>query len=239
MTDQNSTEQLLELMIQLKKTTPDAARKILSSQPAIAYALISLMVSIGAINVDVFQKTLAQFHESNARGQAAAAPVPATIASALPISALPPHIQAQYRTATPPTHTPTPPQVGTYGYPTQQGYPLPAPSQGYPQPGAPNPVYAAYGGQPQQSQNQPQPGYPGYPPAGAPSGSYSAPPPNGTAGGRPQSAPAVRPEMLAAFPEDQKALIMHVVSMTQEQLNALPADQRGTYLQIRTTLGIH
>ena len=38
-----------------QKTTSNAARDILSSQPAIAYALISLMVSVGAINIDVFQ----------------------------------------------------------------------------------------------------------------------------------------------------------------------------------------
>lgn len=71
MADQGSTEQLLELLIQLKvsqllsmkgtaaiqtqKTTPKAARDILNAQPAIAYALISLMVSMGAINVEVFQ----------------------------------------------------------------------------------------------------------------------------------------------------------------------------------------
>lgn len=74
MAEQSSTEQLLELLVQLKvsvffstrriahiqtyhcqKTTSNAARDILSSQPAIAYALISLMVSVGAIDVEVFQ----------------------------------------------------------------------------------------------------------------------------------------------------------------------------------------
>lgn len=75
MANQSSTEQLLELLVQLKvsicslyvdqiprylcqKTTSNAARDILNSQPAIAYALISLMVSVGAINVDVFQVVL-------------------------------------------------------------------------------------------------------------------------------------------------------------------------------------
>ena len=36
-----------------QKTTPDAARTILNSQPQIAYALITLMVNMNAINVDV------------------------------------------------------------------------------------------------------------------------------------------------------------------------------------------
>ncbi|KAF5352626.1 hypothetical protein D9756_006266 [Leucocoprinus leucothites] len=232
MADQSNTEQLLELLVQLKKTTPEAARGILSSQPAIAYALIRLMVSVGAINVEVFQKTLAQYHESNARAQPTPSvpPVPPAAASTPPISALPPHLQSQYRTSTPPTNAPTPP-VGAYGYPGQPGY---APPQGYPQPGGSTPGYASYGAQP-----QPQPGYPSYPPQAGPSPGYSAPPPSAAAGGRSQSGSAVRPDMLTAFPEDQKALIMHVVSMTSEQLNSLPPEQRNTYMQIRATLGIH
>ncbi|KAF9440173.1 hypothetical protein P691DRAFT_768172 [Macrolepiota fuliginosa MF-IS2] len=66
MADHSSTEQLLELLIQLKKTTPKAARDILNNQPAIAYALISLMVSMGAINVEVFQlNSMNRTHEVN------------------------------------------------------------------------------------------------------------------------------------------------------------------------------
>lgn len=49
------SEQLIELMLQLKKTTPAAAKQILNSQPQIAYALITLMVSMNAINLEVFQ----------------------------------------------------------------------------------------------------------------------------------------------------------------------------------------
>ncbi|KAF7331529.1 Abhydrolase-4 domain-containing protein [Mycena kentingensis (nom. inval.)] len=49
------TEQLLELMLHLKQATPAAAKQILNSQPQIAYKLISLMVSMNAIDIDVFQ----------------------------------------------------------------------------------------------------------------------------------------------------------------------------------------
>ena len=77
MSDVNlATEQLLELLLTLKvklesqltlsnygpanwyqKTTPAAARGILNDQPAIAYALITLMVSMNAIDIEVFQVT--------------------------------------------------------------------------------------------------------------------------------------------------------------------------------------
>ncbi|KAJ3574358.1 hypothetical protein NP233_g1825 [Leucocoprinus birnbaumii] len=229
MADQSSTEQLLELMIQLKKTTPKAARDILSSQPAIALVLAFSLLSTGP---DLTQKTLAQYHESNARSQPtpSAPSVPPVATSTPPISALPPHLQTQYRTSTPPTNTPTPP-VTAHGYPSQQGYA--PPPQGYPQAGGSTPGYLSYGGQPQA-----QPSYPSYPQQPVPPPTYGAPPP-AAAPPRPQAASGVRPEMLAAFPEDQKALIMHVLSMTPEQLNSLPPEQRSTYMQIRATLGVH
>ncbi|KAJ7123153.1 hypothetical protein C8R44DRAFT_876335 [Mycena epipterygia] len=123
MSNQFATEQLLELLLQLKKTTPAAARHILNDRPPIAYALITLMVSMNAINFDVFQKTLSDFGAATA--QAAQAPVPAPPPV---LSAIPPHLQPpsepHSRTNTPPTQAP---------YPNQQpsGYGQPPPNQGY------------------------------------------------------------------------------------------------------------
>ena len=48
-------EQLLELLIQLQKTTPEQARAILNAQPAIGYALVPLMAKMGILNLDVLQ----------------------------------------------------------------------------------------------------------------------------------------------------------------------------------------
>jgi cleavage stimulation factor subunit 2 len=65
-------EQLIELLLELKasnallflgivraqrsqRTTPDQAKAILNSQPQIAYALVSLMVKIGIIDIPIFQ----------------------------------------------------------------------------------------------------------------------------------------------------------------------------------------
>ncbi|KAF4608154.1 hypothetical protein EYR40_000498 [Pleurotus pulmonarius] len=81
MSDQSATlatNQLLELLLQLKKAGPAAARQILNSQPQIAYALITLMVSMNAVDFGVFHKTLAEFTPpsgSNSTSTTAVAPV--------------------------------------------------------------------------------------------------------------------------------------------------------------------
>ncbi|KAF9218546.1 hypothetical protein BS17DRAFT_791168 [Gyrodon lividus] len=115
-------EQLIELMLTLKKTTPDQARAILTSTPQIAYALIALMVKMNAVDVQVLQKTLAAYSAN--MPPPSAPPTSQTPAQALliqPASAVPPHF-SQYRTPTPQTHTPphynghghTPPSQGPY-----------------------------------------------------------------------------------------------------------------------------
>ncbi|KAG6864252.1 hypothetical protein C0991_011073 [Blastosporella zonata] len=217
-----AAEQLLELLLQLKsqKTTPEAARSILNGQPQIAYALMTLMVKMNAVNFEVFQKTLADYG-STSKAPAAAAPTPTpvsssyTSASATPVPALPPHMHPQaqhYRTATPPSQaypysngrTPPPPQQQQHGQ---------APFQ-------PAPVHAGYG----YNQSQPTYGYPG----------YSATPPAPVA----QPMPAGIQSSLSGFPEDQRALLMRVITMTPEELNALPPPERQTYIQLRNTLGV-
>ncbi|KAF8195051.1 hypothetical protein BJ912DRAFT_1040592 [Pholiota molesta] len=233
-----AAEQLLELLLTLKKTTPEAARTILNNQPAIAYALMTLMVSMNAVNIEVFQKTLAEFGAANAPDTSSSAPsanalsgptsANAPPAASAPISAIPPHLQAQYRTATPPssssaaaaaaaqapTHTPTPP----YGYsaaPNGGGYGVQGQGYGYQQQQQQGGYgqYPQYQQQPQQQQQAG--GYTGYPGAG----------------------PAL-PDSLAGISDEQKGLIMRVLSMTPEQINMLPPADRATYIQIRATLGV-
>ncbi|KIK68830.1 hypothetical protein GYMLUDRAFT_34821 [Collybiopsis luxurians FD-317 M1] len=152
------SEQLIELMLQLKKTTPAAAKQILNSQPQIAYALISLMVSMNAVNYQVFQRTLADFAISQ--------PAP---------SAHPP--------------------------PQAQSYPPPPPA----------------------AQSAPQ----SYPYAQQP----PPPPP-------PPAAPTINPAILAAIPDDQKAMVMQVLSMTPEQLATLPPHDRANIMQLKATFGL-
>ncbi|KAF9528149.1 hypothetical protein CPB83DRAFT_883736 [Crepidotus variabilis] len=201
-----ANEQLLELLLTLKKTTPQAAKGILNAQPAIAYALIALMVSMNAVNIEVFQKTLAEY------GAAAAPPdpVPPQTVAPTPMPALPPHLQTQYRTGgslpptmpaiQPPMHTPTPP----YGYGAHPPPTLPLNGHGHGH--HTPPVQNNYGA---------AQGY-GY-------GHHAAPPV--------QQQPAL-PEALANIPPEQKALIMRVLSMTPDQINILPPNERATYIQI-------
>ncbi|KAJ7190209.1 hypothetical protein GGX14DRAFT_580017 [Mycena pura] len=198
----SSEEALIQLLLQLKKTTPDAARQILNERPPIAYALISLMVSMDAINIQVFQKILSDFSAASAPP-----PAPAALISApAPLSAIPPHLQPtsqpHSRGNTPPTQVPyqNPPQAA-YGYPPAHT-PTP-PTQGY---GPNRTPSVGYGG-----------GYNSAPPA-----DYGTPP-------RPA---ATIPDVLANIPEDQRQMLMGVLSMTPEQINNLPPADRANILQL-------
>ncbi|KAF9456513.1 hypothetical protein BDZ94DRAFT_1313643 [Collybia nuda] len=214
-----AAEQLLELLLQLKKTTPTAARQILNGQPQIAYALMTLMVSMNAVNFDVFQKTLAEYGNNKPVAPPSAPPSLLPSTSSTPVPAIPQHIQAspQFRTNTPPSMPPQAPPTG-YGYQgvnghtAQQSLSQPGYNAGY------GPSNSGYG------YNQPPAGYPGYP------SHYGAPPPAA-------APPPTIPDALSAIPDDQKALIMRVLSMSPEQIHMLPPNERATFIQLRATLG--
>ncbi|KAI9513122.1 hypothetical protein F5148DRAFT_468898 [Russula earlei] len=107
-------DQLIELLLELKRTGADQAKAVLNSQPQIAYALVALMVKIGIIDIPIFQQTLASF-----------APQQNGILASSTMSAVPPHLQAQNsRSGTPQFPTPPPgvysvgaPHTGPGGYP--------------------------------------------------------------------------------------------------------------------------
>ncbi|KAJ3901405.1 hypothetical protein F5879DRAFT_968334 [Lentinula edodes] len=151
------SEQLIELMLQLKKTTPAAAKQILNSQPQIAYALMTLMVFMNAVNFEVFQKTLAEFSQGASQPQ--------------------------------PQANPQPPPPQTYHRPTPPIYSQP-PTSAYP--------------------------------------SYASSTP----------APAINPAILAAIPDDQKVMVMQILSMTPEQLALLPPQDRANIMQLKSTFGL-
>ncbi|KAA1471443.1 hypothetical protein DENSPDRAFT_865159 [Dentipellis sp. KUC8613] len=182
-------DQLFELLLQLRKATPDQARSILNSQPHISYGLIALMVKMNAINVEVFQRTLATFGQQNG-----AAAQPAAVQPVVP--AIPPHMnQPHSRGETP--HYPTPPPAA---------FPAPRPPT--------QPAYGYTNGQPPQQQNP-----------------YAAPQPA-------PYPPSTLSDALAAIPEEQRVMIMHVVSMTPDQINQLPPAERANVMQLRASLGI-
>ncbi|EPQ60272.1 hypothetical protein GLOTRDRAFT_134986 [Gloeophyllum trabeum ATCC 11539] len=196
---QAQDDQLIELLLQLRKTTPEQARQVLNAQPQLSYLLISLMVKMNAINLEALQKTLASYIP--ATGQPAAPSVPGT--AAVPPSAIPPHVAAssQYRTATPP-NVPVPP--ASFQPPPSSAYP---PYHGAP----PTNTYGAPGGL-----GGPPP-LPGYPAAPAPA---------------PAPAPAITADALAAMPEQQRAMITRIITMTPETIRALPPHERDPINQI-------
>ncbi|KAI5119780.1 hypothetical protein M0805_009251 [Coniferiporia weirii] len=211
--------ELLELLVQLQKTTPESARAILNAQPAIGYALVPLMVRMGIVNLEVLQKTLSSYTASQTPAQPQAAP------------AVPPHVaQAQYQhQPTPPPASQTPnlayppaaaaPQYSTYQHPPQNGGQHAAYAQQYAQqyPAQAQPQYAAQQQQYQQHQRT------------APSAT-------------PTPAPVANaPALLGALgniPDDQREMIMRVIAMTPEQVNRLPPQDRAITIQLRATLGL-
>lgn len=183
---------------------------------------MKLMVEMNAINTEVFQaghstvleikiltlrqRTLTEFGAAPAG--AGAAPV---LPPPQPLPAIPPHMQppvtAAYRTATPPQHTPTPPYPGPT-YPGANGYPAYNGPTSNLVPAAPPALYPP----------QPAPSIFSATPVQAPAPPpVAAPPPTGA---------------LANMSEEQKALIVRVLSMTAEQINMLPPHERNLYIQI-------
>ncbi|KAL5519629.1 hypothetical protein ACEPAH_1312 [Sanghuangporus vaninii] len=214
-------DQLLELLVQLQKTTPEQARAILNAQPAIGYALVPLMAKMGVLNLEVLQKTLATYAGQTVPNTAAQVPTPVPP----PVPTIPAHI-AQ---VPPYGHQPTPPPPSipnAYSAPPNQPGSAPAPSgyPGYPPPQAPQ----------AQVQN-------GAAVAGSGGGAYPA-----QYGGLYQQQQQQQPQQtappgLGAFaniPDDQREMIMRVIAMTPEQIRSLPPQERAITLQLRATLGL-
>ncbi|KAI9057077.1 hypothetical protein FKP32DRAFT_1598565 [Trametes sanguinea] len=226
-------DQLLELLLTLKRTTPQEARTILNSQPQIAYALMAVMADVGAVKMEVVQETLAKYGAlPGASAPAApAAAVPPPAAPQPPPSAIPPHMQSQIppRGATPtyPSHGAPP------AYPPHAPAGYPGPSYGTPPPGPGQiPGYGA----PTHAQ-QPPPHVPhaphAQPPHMRPPHMQGAPPPAAT----PPTGPRL-PDAFAGLPEEQKALILRVMQMSREEIYALPPNERESIITLRNTLGM-
>ncbi|KAI0361136.1 hypothetical protein OH77DRAFT_1417345 [Trametes cingulata] len=228
-------DQLLELLLTLKRTTPNEARTILNSQPQIAYALMSVMADVGAVKMEVVQDTLAKYGAlpgASAPAAPAAAPVPPPAIPTQPASAIPPHMQSQMP---PRGGTPTYPPPGPHGPP--QGYPPHAPA-GYPGHGYGTPPPQAqmpgYGPPPTQPQHAPPHMQP--PPHMMPPPHMQGPPPQAAAPA-PPTGPRL-PDAFAALPEDQKAVIIRVMQMSREEVYAMPPNERENIIKLRATLGL-
>ncbi|KAH9837284.1 uncharacterized protein C8Q71DRAFT_757575 [Rhodofomes roseus] len=213
-------DQLLELLLQLKKTTPEEARAILHSQPQIAYALMAVLVNINAVNAEVVQNTMTAYSAQSGTAPAPA-PAPAPGPSAPPMPAIPPHLAQP------------PPRGGTPTYPPQRGatptYPPHQPA-GYPPSYSTPPPQHGFGGPLPASQI---PGLGAYPPQPAP-----APVPPPAASKSAQSAASILAAALQKVPDEQKPLVMQIISMTREEIFAMPPTERDNVIKLRSTLGL-
>ncbi|BEI81117.1 hypothetical protein CcaverHIS002_0202770 [Cutaneotrichosporon cavernicola] len=120
-----------------------------------------------------------------------------------------------------PPSAPAAPQAAYSGY-QREGY--------YPPPPAP----AAQ--QPPFRQQPPQPAYGAPPPAqqsGYGGGYGRSAPPAPPAPAAPPALPPATQAALAGLPEDQKAMLMQVLQLTPDQINALDAEQQASVRQLR------
>ncbi|KAI0830759.1 hypothetical protein BC628DRAFT_1355504 [Trametes gibbosa] len=227
-------DQLLELLLTLKRTTSNEAKTILNSQPQIAYALMAVMADIGAVKMEVVQEALAKYGALPGAASVPPAPPAAVVPPAtIPqqsAPAIPPHMQSQVppRGATPtyPSHGAYPPPQAPPTYPAA-GYRTPPPGPGYgSSPHAQNtpphiPPHAPAHIQPPPPHMQIQPPHAQVPPA-------AAAPPTG---------PRL-PDAFAALPEEQKGVILRVMQMSREEVYAMPPSERENIIKLRATLGL-
>ncbi|KAF9027525.1 hypothetical protein BDZ89DRAFT_1160759 [Hymenopellis radicata] len=175
---------LTEVLAQMKAfviTHPDHARKVLQTNPQLAYALFQALVLNNIVDPSILQRM------REASGMSAP-PAPPPSAQ-LP----PPAVPATY---------PPPPMQQYPGYP-----PMPPAPMMYPPPG-PNSYYRP----------------PLAPGMGAP------PPP-------PQQSQAQMPASLAGVSEEQRAVLLQVLNMTPDRINALPEGERAAIQQLRAQFG--
>ncbi|KAI0652317.1 hypothetical protein C8Q79DRAFT_936992 [Trametes meyenii] len=223
-------DQLLELLLTLKRTTPNEARTILNSQPQIAYALMAVMADVGAVKMEVVQETLAKYGALPGAPAPAAPAAPASSASVAqqPAPAIPPHMQSQ-----------VPPRGGTPNYPPHpppQAYPPHAPA-GYPGHGygTPPPGPVPGHGLPPYAQ-QPPPHTPHPPPHMQPP--HMAAPHTQALPPTAAPPPPRLPDAFAGLPEEQKAVILRVMQMSRDEVYAMPASERENIIKLRVTLGL-
>ncbi|SPO37531.1 related to Cleavage stimulation factor [Pseudozyma flocculosa] len=221
--------QLLDIMGQMKAltaTSPDQARALLTGHPQLAYALFQAMLMMNVVDPAILQRILG--------ASGAVPPAAAAVAAAVPAVA-----------GGPPPPPPTGPMSGPLGYggPMATGTPPHHPmSQGPPGPpppmGRPAPAPYDYTGGPSATHTPPGP----YsrpaptPPHGMARPPGVAPPPP------PPSAPAGAAGGLGALAgqnlgEEQRQLLMQVLQLTPDQINALPPDQKASIMQLKAQFG--
>ncbi|KAK7473155.1 hypothetical protein VKT23_001255 [Stygiomarasmius scandens] len=187
-------------------THPDQARALLVAHPQLSYALFQALLLNRVVDESILQRMLAA---TGARTQPPlAAPSPAPGMSQPPFQPQP--TQAY----------PTPFSQGPPGQ-----YPPAPPYGGMPPPGAMFPHAAAYYGRP------PMPGMVPTPPP--PSAGLQGSPPSTPVQATGPGAPTAGQDASAAISDSQRQMLMQVLAMTPEQIQALPEADQAAIIQLR------
>ncbi|KAI0305185.1 hinge domain of cleavage stimulation factor subunit 2-domain-containing protein [Multifurca ochricompacta] len=206
--------QLVEVLAQFKAfviTHPDQVRTLLVAHPQLAYALFQALLLNKIVDPAILQRMLAATNSSLPTPTPAPTPVPAPV----PHLAPPPSSISQLaQLAQPGVHLPyhgaPPPQQITPSFYPQQMPIHPSPTAPPPQPPPP----------PQQQQQQ-HISYYGVPQLPQ----------------QQQSPPAAPPGAIDGIDPSQKAMLLQVLRLTQEQIGQLPPAERDAILALRSQLG--
>ncbi|XP_065838170.1 cleavage stimulation factor subunit 2-like [Oscarella lobularis] len=209
-------EQMYELMKQMKlciRENPEDARRMLLQNPQLAYALLQAQLIMRIIDPKVADAIL---HKPYSELQ------PHPQITSLVERPPPPREREKQRPRAPP---PPPPQQYHREPPIQPPNSQPGPMMGSSLGGPVRPSDPRAVGMPRSERERERDLAPPPPQAPAP----PAPPP------APRPAP-VRPDQLESGEQEKAALIMQVLSLSDEQIASLPLDQRQSIISLKTQI---
>ncbi|KAF8153242.1 hypothetical protein B0H34DRAFT_722769 [Crassisporium funariophilum] len=227
--------QLMDVLSQMKSfihNHPDQARTLLVKHPQLSYALFQALLLNKVVDTVILERMLATSRGSGGAPtgppQAAAPQAQTFLPPSRPSMPVPPPHMQHHAASHYPSHMPPFPPQGMHP-PTMQGLPAPLPMT--------QPPTSAMFSQHQQQQHPHQPLIPTMAPQ-----YYRPPPPIA----QPQPTPAAIAAPLSqqqqqkppasAVPEisdSQRTMLMQVLSLTQDQINALADTERSAIMQLR------
>ncbi|KAJ8521510.1 hypothetical protein ONZ45_g1816 [Pleurotus djamor] len=219
---------LTEVLAQMKAfviTHPDEARTLLVAHPQFAYALFQALVLKNIIDPAVLQRML---NATTAGGSGSQGP-PTHPSQSQPQPPIPPqHFPPHHAHAPPPPHLHGMPNFPPPHQPQAYAPPPPPSSLLHQQPPSTNSSQSSIGHVPSGYQHQPPPPGPYYnrppgPPTPVNTGTTATPP----------TGPRI-PPTLPDMDEAQRSVLLQVLNMTQQQVDALPPTERNAIQQLRS-----
>ncbi|PPQ92535.1 hypothetical protein CVT25_010368 [Psilocybe cyanescens] len=216
--------QTMEVLAQMKAfviTHPEQARTLLIKHPQLSYALFQSLLLSKIVDTNILERMLASSRGSSGPTAAPLPPSSANRGSMAPLPPLPPHLQQQHHMQPGPGQYP--PQMPPFP-PQGLQHPQPMPAMQPPMMSTP-PASAIFSHHLAPQAPQPQQFYR---PPPAPT-QVQAPPPVQ----QQQQPPAAQPTTGAVeIDEKQREMLLQVLSMTQEQINAVAETERAAIMEL-------